>query len=143
MSVTRSLPKMTDQREKELRAFYASCGLTSETIEKAIEARRHPPKEVRLGPGERKCVPRTAVGKQPSNSPAGDIKVPPGIAYRKLAEACLREAKCSPPSMAKSLGDLARVYLRTAEAIQVARKNRDGETMWVPSPRAKARRLTT
>jgi hypothetical protein len=120
MSVTRTHPRMTDQREVELRTFYASCGLSPETIEKAIEARRNPPEEVRTGPLERKRLQAGAL--KPASKPARVIIVRPGIAYRKLAESCLRQSKTSPPKLAKSLARLAELYLRTAKAIQMERK---------------------
>jgi hypothetical protein len=40
---TRAKPMMTDRDEAEVRAFYGSCGFTSETIERAIQVRRSPP----------------------------------------------------------------------------------------------------
>jgi hypothetical protein len=46
MNVTHQPPKMTDREEDELRAFCASCGLSDQTIERAITARRNPPLEV-------------------------------------------------------------------------------------------------
>jgi hypothetical protein len=42
---TRSMHKLTDRDEFALRVFYASCGLSAQTIENAIEARRTPPAE--------------------------------------------------------------------------------------------------
>jgi hypothetical protein len=42
MTIVRQLPKLTDLDETELRAFYASCGLSALTIDNAIEARRKP-----------------------------------------------------------------------------------------------------
>jgi hypothetical protein len=48
----------------------------------------------------------------------GEITVPPGIAYRKLAENCMAEAAHSSPSLRQSLIKLAGLYTRTAEAIE-------------------------
>ena len=43
MSVVRQPPKLTNLDEVELRAFYASCGMSAETTENAIKARRSRP----------------------------------------------------------------------------------------------------
>ncbi len=45
MSTVRQPPKMTNLDEGQLRAFYASCGLSDQTIDRAINARRNPPLE--------------------------------------------------------------------------------------------------
>jgi hypothetical protein len=45
MSILRQVPKLTAYEEDELRAFYASWGMSAATIERAIEARRNPPAE--------------------------------------------------------------------------------------------------
>jgi len=45
MAVTRLKPKLTDLDEAEARAFYTSCGLSADTIERAIRARRGLPSE--------------------------------------------------------------------------------------------------
>jgi hypothetical protein len=43
--VARSKPKLTDRDEFALRVLYATGGLSAQTIENAIEARRAPPAE--------------------------------------------------------------------------------------------------
>ena len=43
MSAVRQLPKLTDLDEAELRAFYESFGMSAETIDNAIKARRKAP----------------------------------------------------------------------------------------------------
>jgi len=45
MSILRQMPRLTAYEEDELRAFYASCGMSAATIERAVEARRNPPAE--------------------------------------------------------------------------------------------------
>jgi hypothetical protein len=52
----RSMPKLTDRDEFALRVFYASCGLSAQTIENAIEARRAGPAqdEAKAIPGKKK-----------------------------------------------------------------------------------------
>ena len=59
MSVVRQLPKLTNLDEAELRAFYASCGMSAETIESAIKARRIPPADDSSTPrGKRREQPK-------------------------------------------------------------------------------------
>jgi hypothetical protein len=48
------------------------------------------------------------------------ITLAPSIAYRKLAESCLLESEKTSPGLRKSLLNLARLYIRTAEAIEEA-----------------------
>jgi hypothetical protein len=45
MAVTRSKPRLNDKDEVQLRAFYAGCGFTTETIERAIKVRFEQPIE--------------------------------------------------------------------------------------------------
>ena len=42
MATRRSLPKMTENTEAELRAFYVGCGLSAEIVDRAIKARSGP-----------------------------------------------------------------------------------------------------
>jgi hypothetical protein len=48
------------------------------------------------------------------------ITLAPSIAYRKLAESCLLESEKTSLVLRKSLLNLARLYIRTAEAIEEA-----------------------
>jgi hypothetical protein len=47
-----------------------------------------------------------------------DIRVRPCSVYRKLAEGCLLEAENAPPALSRSLINLAKVYIRTADTIE-------------------------
>jgi hypothetical protein len=60
------------------------------------------------------------------------ITLAPSIAYRKLAESCLLESEKTSPVLRRSLLNLARLYIRTAETIEAAL-----ETV-VPKPPAMA-----
>jgi hypothetical protein len=48
-----------------------------------------------------------------------DIRVRPSSVYRKLAEGCLLEAESAPPALRNSLINLAKVYIRTADTIDL------------------------
>ena len=53
MAVTRLKPRLTKIDEVELRAFYEGCGLSADTIERAIKVRGGQPVEEKRAMSER------------------------------------------------------------------------------------------
>jgi hypothetical protein len=75
MAVTRVMPQMSQDDEIQLRAFYASCGVSAPTIENAIRARRNGSVEVRGEPKSKSTIGSASTGAHEDKIPGG-FKLP-------------------------------------------------------------------